>query len=616
MISAMTCFRGIKGVALGLLLAAALLQPAFAQEQKIIKSWAMSEFGEPLYKDGLEHWPYVNPDAPKGGKIVLGAFGTFDTLNPIILKGEFPSSIGHTFDSLMVASSDELLSAYGLIAESVEYPEDVSWAIFNIRPEARFNDGMPITAHDFKYSFEMVREHGRPFLKSFRADIVSAEVLSEQRIKYSFKTRDSMKPLMIAAGFSPLAKHYWKDRDISKTTLEPPVSSGAYRIKTLSPGRSITYERIDDYWAADLPVSRGLYNFDEIRYDYYRDETVEFEAFKAGEIDFRGENSAKRWTTGYDIDPVKKGDMVTRVVPDENPRGIGAFFFNLRQPQFHDKRVREAITFLYDFEAIQRTLLYGHYKRIRSYFPNSDYGASGPPTSQELTILEPFMENIPQEVMSKAFEPPVTDGSGRNRQNRHQALRLFKAAGWEVKAGKLINVESGKQLTLEIMTAAPETERLSAPFIQSMKRAGIDASIRVVDVPQWRNRIEAKDFDIYAARNNFFPPPGSELYSYFGSESADDPGGGNRMGYKSDVADALIEQIISAKDLETLKATTRALDRVMLWNFNLVPLYYSDESWIAYWNRFGRPDRKPRYSVGFPDSWWLDAELAAGLRQK
>jgi microcin C transport system substrate-binding protein len=589
--------------------------PAAAQEQKITKAWAIAEFGEPLYDETMAHWPYANPDAPKGGAITLSTFGSFDTLNPLILKGEFPSSIGLTFDSLMAPSADELVSSYGLIAEYVEYPDDISWAVFTIRPEARYHDGVPITAGDFVFAFDVIREHGRPFLRSFYEDIESAEAVSDSQIKYTFKTRNRMKPLAIVAGSTPLPRHYWADKDVSKTTLEPPLESGPYKITAVDPGRSITYTRVEDYWAADLPIKRGVHNFDEIVYEYYRDNTVEFEAFKAGQADFRTEGRVQRWKTGYDFPEVKNGKVILRTEPDENPRGIGGLFMNLRREKFQDIRVREAIGLLYDFEAIQRTLLYGEFTRIKSYFPNSDFGASGPPTPEEIAILKPYADQLPPEVMTKAFEPPKTDGSGQIRQNLRQALRLFKAAGYEVRAGKMYNAQTGEQLSIEIITASPETVRLAAPFVENLKRAGIDASIRLVETSQWRIIGDDFTFDILALRLNFFPPPGTELRSYYGSAAADLRGSANIMGIKNPVADELIEQIISAKDLETLKATTRALDRVLLWNYFLVPAYYPDETWVAYWDKFGYPERRPRYSVGFPATWWIDETRAEALNR-
>ncbi len=592
-------------LALALSLALSVATPGRADDDVTITT-SMAEFGEPLYQDGFDHFPYVNPGAPKGGRVVLGDFGSFDSFNTIIVKGEFPGSIGLIYDSLMTGSSNELMSAYSLIAENAEYPKDKSWIIFNLRPEARYSDGVPITAHDFCYGFDALKEHGRPLVRAFYEDITSCEAIDDHRLKYAVRTKDSMKPLMAVAGFSPTPRHFWEEQDITKTTLKAPPSSSSYEIAAVDPGRSITFRRVEDYWGKDLPVNVGTANFDEIRYEYYKDETVMFEAFKAGEIDFRAEGSAKRWVTEYGFDAVERGDVVKEVFPDETPRGLYAFFFNLKRPKFEDIRVRQAINFLYDFETVQKTLLYGEYKRVYSYFPNSEYGALGAPTPEEVAILEPFADQLPPEVMSEAFELPVTDGSGRNRAQLRQALRLFKEAGYALENNRL--VKDGRQLSFEIVTASPETERLATPFIKNLRQAGIDASLRIMDVAQWRSRIEQKDFDMYAAGNNFFPPPGTELRIYFGSEVPGDPGRGNKMGYENEVADALIDQIIAARDLETLQATTRALDRVLLWNHNVVPLYYKDESWVAYWDKFGRPAEKAKYSVGFPGTWWMDEE--------
>ena len=588
---------------------------AGAQED-VTKTWAIAEFGEPLYEDGFEHWPYANPNASKGGKIVLGAFGSFDSLNTIILKGEWPRTLGLVSDTLMAPSADELSTGYGLIAETVEYPADKSWIVFNLRPEARYHDGVQIVARDFEFAFKTIMEHGRPFLKSFYQDVEGVEVLSDRRLKFTFKSRGSMKPLLKVAGLSPLPRHYWATRDIARTFLEPPLESGAYRIKDLEPGRSITYERVEDYWAKDLPVNRGLNNFDEIRYDYYRELEVMFEAFKAGAIDFWTENSSKRWATGYQIPQVKRGDIVLHTPPDETPGGIQGYFFNLRRDKFKDPRVREAIAALYDFESIRKSLLYNQYARTKSYFPNSDFGASGPPTPEEIAILRPFADRLPPEVLTKAFEPLKTDGTGNIRASLRKALRLFKQAGWKLKSGKLIDPQTGKQLEVEILLVSSGLERLTAPLVENLKRAGIQARIRIVDTAQYQVRVDDFDFDMLSVRLNFFPPPGPELRSYYGSAAASERGSANMAGIQDPVVDRLIEQIVAAEDLETLKATNRALDRVLLWQHYVVPMFHNDTFRLAYWNKFGYPEIMARYSHGFPTSWWIDSALEAKLNSR
>ncbi len=596
-------------------LAAVLASPGIVQaEEDVVRKTAISEFGEPLYADGIEHLPYANPDAPSGGRTTLSDFGSFDTLNTYVQKGEWPSSIGLVYDQLMTGSGDEIDGMYGLIAESVEYPADKSWAIFNLREQAVYHDGMPIVAEDFVFTFDTIKNHGRPFYRSFFEEVTAAEALSPRRLKFTFSSTDSMKPIMTVAGLSPLPLHYWKGRDVTASTLEPPLTSGPYRIKELDAGRSITYQRVEDYWAKDLPIKRGLNNIGEIRYDYYRDLTVQFEAFKAGKIDFRQEASAKRWVTEYDLDEVASGEIVRLEIPNKSPRGMGGYFFNMNQQKFKDVRVREALMILYDFETIQRTLLYGKYKRISSYFPNSDYGSTGPPTAAVKAILSDFAGEIPEAALRDAFVPPKTDGSGRDRVNRRAALSLFRQAGWELQDGKLVSIESGEPFQVELMTAWPESQRLALPYVENLKKSGIDAGIRLVDTSQWRTRIYDYDFDLWVGGLNFFPPPGTELRSFFGSASAD-VRGGNSGGIRNPVVDALIEQAIAARDLETLQNTTRALDRVLLWNHYAIPTFYKDEIWVAYWDKFGSPARKPIYGTGFPGSWWIDADKESALNR-
>ena len=598
-----------------MLLAATMAVATMPAEAETTTSWSMAEFGEPLYKDGIEHWPYVNPDAPKGGSIVLGAFGTFDSLNSYILKGNIPRSLGIASDTLMIGSADELSSVYGLIAESVEYPDDKSWIIFNLRPEARFNDGTAITAKDFEFSFQTIRTHGRPFLKSFYDEVEGVEVVSDHQLKFTFTTRDNMKPLLKVAGISPLSHEYWKDKDISKTFLTPQPTSGSYYVSDVDAGRSITYERVKDYWAADLEVNKGLSNIDTIRYDYYRDLEVMVEAFKAGDIDFRVENSSKRWATAYNTDEVKNGDIKLFTPPESTPRGTQAYFFNSRRAPFDDVNVRKAFDLLYDFETIKRTILYNQYDRINSYFPNSDYGVNGPPTAEEIAILEPYRDQLPAEVFTESYVGPVTDGSGRNRKQLREALALFNKAGWKLESGKLM--KDGKQMKVEYLLAQPDGQRVAAPFVQNLKKAGVDASMRVVDSAQYQVRLDDFDFDLITVFLNFFPPPGPELRSYFGSVAADERGAANYAGIKNPVVDALIEDIVNAKSLESLQTTSRALDRVLLWNNYTIPQFYNSQHRTAHWNRFGTPDSLPRYvsfgGSGFPTGWWIDKELDSKL---
>ena len=597
------------------LLCSVLISCAATASDDITQSWSMAEFGTPLYDESLTHWPYVNPDAPKGGSVVLGAFGSFDSLNTYILKGTFPRMIGLTGDSLMVGSADELTAAYGLIAESVEYPADKSWIIFNMRPTAKFDNGTPITAADIEFSFNTIREYGRPFLKSFYSEVESVEVLGEHQIKFMFNTTDTMKPLMKVAGLSPTSVEYWQDRDISKTFLDPQPASGAYYISDVDAGRSLTFKRVEDYWGKDLAVNKGLNNIDTIRYDYYRDLEVMMEAFKAGDIDFRAENSSKRWSTGYDIDEVDDGEIILDTPPDNTPGAIQAYFFNMRRAPFDDIRVRQAIALLYDFETIKRTILYNQYERINSYFPNSEYGVSGPPTEAELAVLEPFKDQLPEEVLTQEFKAPVTDGSGRNRKQLREALALFNEAGWQLSNGKLM--KDGQQMSLELLLVQPDGQRVAAPFLQNLKKAGINTSVRIVDSAQYQVRTDDFDFDLISGRLNFFPPPGPELRSYYGTAAADERGSANYGGIKNDVIDALIEEVVKADSLEQLQVTTRALDRVLLWNYYVIPQFYVDKHRVAYWNRFGQPETAPKYisygGAGFPTGWWLDESLDSKL---
>jgi microcin C transport system substrate-binding protein len=583
--------------------------PAIAEKAQDVSSvtvtaTSIAEFGTPLYADMKDHFPYADPAAAKGGTVVLGALGSFDNLNPYTLRGELAGGLGMVDDSLMGGSGDELSSAYPLIAESVTYPADKSSAVFAINPKARFQDGTPITAADFVAALDAIRKpEGPPFQQSFFEAVDHLEAVDDHHLKAVFKTRDQMKPILnVATALSPLPRQYWAKHDITKTSLDPAIGSGAYRVAAVDPGRSITFERVKDYWAADLPIMKGMENFDTIRFDYYRDDQVMFEAFKAHKIDFRQENKASRWTREYDFPAVADGEVIKRAIHMDTPQGIQGLFFNMRRPQFQDIRVRQALNLLFDFETTQRTLLNGQYKRDSSYFPGSDYGATGAPSPAEIAVLTPFKEQLAPEVLTQAFELPTTDGTGNIRPNLRKALDLFHAAGWDLADGKLTH--DGKPLPMEILIDQEAFVRVLQPYVDNLRRAGVDASIRLVDSAQYEERLKSFDFDTIEIKSNFFPPPGPELRSYYGSAAADVRGTGNWAGIKNPVADALIEQIVAAKDLDTLKADNRALDRVLLWQYYCVPEWYNDEAWIAYWNSFSYPRTSPRYSTGFPDTWW------------
>ena len=612
--------RAVWGLGAGLALLALAAGPAAGQDEDLNVLTSFAEFGEPAYPPDFPYFGYVNPEAPKGGAIRLGAFGTFERLDTIVIGGTWAAGIGLTLDSLMTGSGDELSSFYPLIAESVAVPDDLSYAIFTLNPAARYHDGHPITAGDFVYAFDVIMEHGRPFLRAFYEDITGAQALDDRRIRFDFRIPDSWKTLGLAASMSPLPRHYWEaeGRDVSRTTIEPPLTSGAYRVAAVRPGSSITYERVDDYWAADLPVKVGHDNFERITYVYYRDLNAMFLSFEAGDIDFWTENRAQRWTTGYDFPAARRGDVVREVVANNVPQGIQAFIFNTRRPAFQDPRVREAIGLLFDFEWTQRTVLYGQYTRIRSYFPNSDFGVTDfpIPEGQELAFLEPFRDELPPSLFSDAFVPPETDGSGTIRPQLREARRLFQEAGWEVRDGRLVNVETGQRMRIQIVIDTPDLERLVQPFIRNLERAGIQASLRVVDTAQYSRLTDDFDFDMLSVRFNFFPPPGPEQRSYWGSAAAGERGSANYAGIRNSVVDALIEEVVAAEDLETLKAANRALDRALLWNYYVIPQYYNDEIWIAYWNIFGQPERLPYYGTGFPTVWWYDAADAATVTRQ
>ena len=591
---------------------------SLAAEAETKVSHGLSHGGHLKYPADFTHFDYANPDAPKGGEIRLSGFGSFDSLNPYILKGDFAIGGNLVFETLMDHSEDEPSSDYGLIAESVEVPDDISWAAFKLRPEARWHDGTPITAEDVIFSFDIIKAKGRPRYRTYYKNVARAERSGPRTVKFTFSGGFNRELPIILGQLPVFQKAYFETREFDKTTLEPIMGSGPYRITVINPGRSITYERVKDYWGKNLPVRRGQYNFDRIRYDYYRDSTIAREAFKSHEFDYRFENSANAWATGYDIPAVRDGRMVRDEIPHSFPTPLQAFIFNTRRDLFQDSRVREALSQAFDFEWTNKNLFHGLYTRSKSYFPNSDWASSGLPTEAELKYLDPLRGQIPNEVFTTEYAPPKSDGTGNIRTNLRQAFRLLREAGWRVRDGKLTHEATGRVMAFEIMLISPTFERIVLPFARNLEKLGVEVNVRTVDTAQYQNRLNEFDFDM--AVTSFLPiiSPGNEQREYWGSSNADIPGARNLIGIKNPAVDVLIEHVIGAPDRATLVAASHALDRVLLWNHYIIPNWYSRVFRIAYWDRFGRPAITPRYRYGLIEwlSWWVDPNKDAALTQK
>ncbi len=573
----------------------------------------ISLYGDLKYPADFKQFAYVNPQAPKGGSVKFAAIGSFDNLNPFILQGSSADGLGLVYDTLTSKSADEPFSEYGLIAASITLGPERAWVEFKLRPEARFHDGKPITSADVVFSLETLRTQGHPSYRSYYRDVAEVLAPDAQTVRFMLADRTNRELPLILGQLPVLPKHYWQGRNFGKTTLEPPVGSGPYRVAALEPGRFIHYERVADYWAKDLPVNRGRYNFDQIRYDYYRDTTVTLEAFKAGEYDIRLENSAKNWATGYASPALSRNWLLRQTVTNGNPQGMQGFLFNLRRPLFQDIRVREALNLAFDFEWSNRTLFHGAYTRSNSYFANADLAASGVPDAAELRLLEPHRAALPERVFTTAFQAPVTDGSGNQRANLTQAAALLKAAGWRVGPDKqLVNAEN-RPFEFEILLVQPEFERICLPYVDSLKRLGINVRVRVVDSAQYENRLEKFDFDMTVGSFGQSLSPGNEQRDYWGSASAQLDGSRNLIGIQNAAVDALVDAVIGAADRAQLVTATRALDRVLLWQFYVVPHWHIGVHRLAYWNKFGFPANPPPYEFS-TDIWWLDPARAAALQ--
>ncbi|MFI5408572.1 extracellular solute-binding protein [Kaistia sp. UC242_56] len=611
------------------LLSLSLLLPA-AASAKADEVWRASTslIGKPKYEDGFKHYDYVNPDAPKGGTLNQAAVGTFDSLNPYIVQGSPAAGFaafggGLLYDTLMEQATDQAGTNYGLLAEAISYPDDFAWAKFRLNPKARWHDGKPVTPEDVIWSYETLKAQS-PMYNKYYANVVKAEITGDREVTFTFDKPGNRELPNIMGDLAVLPKHWWegtdasgKKRDISKSTLEVPLGSGAYQIDSVAPGRQIVWKRVPHYWGKDLPTQVGRNNFDRIKVDYYRDPNASWEAFKKGGLDdYRLENRIGRWMTEYNFDAVKSGKVVQRSFPLASSGRMQGYVLNQRRDKFQDPRVRQALNYVFDFETMNRTLFFDKYKRIESYFAGIDLASSGLPEGKELEILETVRDKVPPEVFTTPFKLPVNDTPQAFRDNLRKALALFQEAGWELKGNKLVNAKTGQPFTIEFLESDPSFERVVAPYIQNLKRIGIDATLRVVDTAQYVARVNDFDFDVVSTVIAQSHSPGNEQREMWGSAAAKTPGSRNLMGIQNPAVDALIDRVVFATNRDDLVAATHALDRVLLWNYYVVPQWFSDTINVAYWNKFGIPEKQPEY-VGIDTySWWVDPAKEAALGAK
>ncbi|HZP08431.1 extracellular solute-binding protein [Methyloceanibacter sp.] len=609
----------LRRFALAVALAGAVSGPLQAEDASV-HHHALSLVGDPEYPADFKHFRYVNPDAPKGGLVRMADIGSFDSLNPVLYKGEAAGGLGLVYESLMQDSLDEPSTEYGLIAEWASYPPDYSSVTFKLRDEARWQDGTPITPEDVIYSLGVNKE-ANPRMGLYYKNVARAEQTGPNEVTFYFDVKNNRELPMIMGQLTVLPKHYWTGKDASgnprdpmKTTLEPPLGSGPYRIKDVQPGRSITYERDPNYWGKDLPVNKGQWNFDQVRFEYYRDETVAFESFKAGNIDYWQESSAKNWATAYDFPALRNGYVKRQEVPIARTQPMQCFVLNLRRPQFQDRRVREAFNLAFDFEWANKNLFYGQYARVGSFFQGSELAAEPKlPEGRELEILNEVKDGVPPEVFTEVHNNPVNAAPEDARNNLRKAALLLKDAGYEIKNGVLTNVTTGQQMRVEFLLVSPLFERIVQPYIANLDKLGIKSSIRMVDSAQYARRLNVFDYDIVVYTFAQSDSPGNEQRDFWGSDAAGREGSQNLIGIKDKAIDRLVDHVIFAKDRAELVAATRALDRVLQWNELVVPQWYSPNVRIAYWNRYGQPKVLPRLTPGFLQVWWYDQELASTL---
>ena len=565
--------------------------------------------GELKYPAGFKHLDYANPDAPKGGTLRRHAIGAFDSFNPWIAKGEAAAGLGLVFERLTTSPADEMSADYGLLAESVEVAADLSHVVYALRPEARFHDGSPVTADDVIWTFEILKKSGRPFYRYYYKNISRATKLGPREVRFDFSGPPNRELAQITGQLPVLPRARWTSRDFSKTSLEPSMGSGPYRVASFEPGRHVVYERVRDWWGARLPINVGRYNFDRVRFDYYRDQTVALEAFKAGRYAFREENVSLLWATGYDFPARRQGLVKLEEVPHSRPTGMQAFVFNLRRPQFRDPVLRRALAHAFDFEWSNANLFRGQYRRTKSFFSNSELAARGPPSAAELALLAPWRGEIPDEAFSRVYEPPATDGSGNVRANLRTALRLLKGNGYRIDERRLVSPATGKPVAFEILLVNPAFERIVSPFVRNLERLGVAAAARTVDRSQYVSRLRTFDFDMIVGSFGQSESPGNEQRGYWSSDAAGREGSRNLAGIADPAVDALVEAIVAARTRDQVVAATRALDRVLLWRHYVIPQWHARIDRIAYRDVFGIP-RHPKYGIDLM-SWWMDPAKGA-----
>jgi len=580
----------------------------------------LSLFGELKYPAGFERFDYVNPDAPKGGRARVFSLGSFDSLNPFTFKGSAAGIVGQTFDTLMDASLDEAGSEYGLIADAVKKPDDFSWVTYRINSAARFHDGSPITPEDVIWSLEALKG-AHPFYNAYYANVTAVEQTGDREVTFRFSEAGNRELPQIVGQISVLSKAWWtgkndkgETRDINNTTLEVPLGNGAYRIREVKPGKSVTIERVKDYWAADLPVNRGKNNFDEIFVIYYRDNTIAMEGFKGDEYDFRAESSSKDWATSYEFPAAKRGDVLKEEIYLKNPDGMQAYVFNTRRERFADAKVRQALNYAFDFEWANQNLFFGQYARTASYFANSELAWSGLPEGLELDILNEVKDQVPAEVFTQEYKNPAYVTPQDKRNNLRMAAKLLSEAGWTVGNDRVLRNAKGEEFGIEFLLVSPLFERVVLPYTSQLELLGIKSTVRTIDSAQYERRVQAFDYDCIVGSWGQSLSPGNEQRNFWGSEAAGREGSRNFIGIKNPAVDKLIDKIIFAKNRDELVAACRALDRVLLWNHYVVPMWNIPYERVAFWNRFGRPEKLPDHSVGFPAIWWWDADKASKVK--